>query len=102
MATHIGIINRGDLLFQGRLVDLHAQMEGQIVLGVDQPDLAKQVLVREGWSVRGNGGRRLTIAANGRSDAAMVNGQLVRAGVSVYELHIEQPTLEDTFINLTQ
>jgi ABC-2 type transport system ATP-binding protein len=102
VATHIGIINRGDLLFQGRLADLHAQMEGQIVLGVGQPEQAKRVLAREGWAVRGNGGHRLTVAANGQSDAAVINDQLVRAGISVYELRIEQPTLEDTFINLTQ
>jgi ABC-2 type transport system ATP-binding protein len=102
VATHIGIINQGDLLFQGRLADLHAQMEGQIVLGVGQPEQAKRVLAQEGWAVRGNGGHRLTVAANGQSDAAVINDQLVRAGISVYELRIEQPTLEDTFINLTQ
>ncbi len=102
IATHIGIIHHGRLLFQGQLAELHAQMEGQIVLGVDQPEQAKRVLAQEGWTVRGNGGHRLTIAANGQSDAAMINGQLARAGINVYELSIEQPTLEDIFIGLTQ
>jgi ABC-type multidrug transport system ATPase subunit len=102
VATHIGIIGQGDLLFQGGLADLHAQMEGQIVLGVGEPEQARRVLVQQGWAVRGNGGHRLTVTANGQSDAAMVNDQLVRAGINVYELRIEQPTLEDTFINLTR
>jgi len=52
--------------------------------------------------VCGNGGHRLTVAANGQSDAAMINAQLGRAGINVYSLAIEQPTLEDIFINLTK
>ncbi len=101
-ATHIGIIQKGRLLFQGRLDDLHAQMGGQIVLGVDQPEQARRVLTQEGWTVQGNGGHRLTVAANGQSDAAMINARLSRVGINVYSLSIEQPTLEDIFINLTQ
>jgi len=101
VATHIGIIHQGRLLFQGQLSELHAQMEGQIVLGVDRPERARQALAQEGWTVRGNGGRRLTVNANGQSDAAMINAHLVRDGVNVYHLSIEQPTLEDMFLTMT-
>ena len=35
--------------------------------------------------------------------ALLMKGRgLERAGINVYELRIEQPTLEDTFINLTR
>jgi ABC-type multidrug transport system ATPase subunit len=101
VATHIGIIHQGKLLFQGQLDELHAQMEGQIVLGVDQPERARQALAQEGWTVRNNGGHRLTVSANGQSDAAMINAHLVRDGVNVYHLSIEQPTLEDMFLTMT-
>jgi ABC-type multidrug transport system ATPase subunit len=101
VATHIGIIQEGRLRFQGTLADLHAQMKEQVVLGVDQPDKAKNLLHRTGWTVHGNGGQRLTIAANGRSDAAMINAELVAAGVNVYHLQVEQPSLEDIFLTLT-
>jgi ABC-type multidrug transport system ATPase subunit len=101
VATHIGIIQQGRLRFQGRLTDLHAQMEEQVVLGVDQPQKARAVLQQAGWTARGNGGHRIAIAANGRSDAAMINAQLVQAGVNVYHLNLEQPTLEDIFMTLT-
>jgi hypothetical protein len=84
------------------LAGLHAQVEGQIVLGVDQPERAKQALSRLGWAVRGNGGHRLTVAANGQSDAAMINAQLVGEGINVYHLRVEQPTLEDVFMDLTR
>jgi ABC-type multidrug transport system ATPase subunit len=85
----------------GVTVFLHAQMKEQIVLGVDLPELAKGLLNATGWTVHGNGGHRLTVAANGRSDAAMINAQLIAGGVNVYHLVLEQPTLEDIFLTLT-
>jgi len=101
VATHIGIIQEGCLRFQGPLADLHAQMGDQVVLGVDQAERARAVLGRVGWSVQGNGGHRITVAAGGRSDAAMINAQLVGEGVNVFHLSLEQPTLEDIFMTLT-
>jgi len=101
VATHIGIIQSGRLCFQGTLEELHAQLEEHIVLGVDQPQKAEALLQKAGWAVHRNGGHRITVAANGRSDAAMINAQLVQAGVNLYHLRLEQPTLEDIFMNLT-
>lgn len=101
VATHIGIIQEGRLRFQGTLDDLHTQMEEHVVVGVDQPEKAEGVLRQEGWPVHRNGGHRITVAANGRSDASMVNAQLVHEGVNVYHLSLEQPTLEDIFMTLT-
>jgi ABC-type multidrug transport system ATPase subunit len=101
VATHIGIIRQGRLRFQGTLRDLHAQMEEHLVLGVDQPEKARAVLQQAGWTAHKNGGHRITVSANGQSDAALINAQLVREGVNVYHLKLEQPTLEDIFMILT-
>jgi len=101
VATHIGIIRQGHLLFQGTLDDLHAQVDKQLTLEVDQPQRAKGVLAASGWQVKSNGNHRMVVAANGISDAAMINAQLVGDGVNVYHLNLEQPTLEDMFLSLT-
>jgi ABC-type multidrug transport system ATPase subunit len=101
VATHIGIIREGRLRFQGTLEHLHAQMEEHVVLGVDQLQKAKTLLQQAGWTAHSNGGHRITVVANDRSDAAMINAQLVQAGVNVYHLNLEQPTLEDIFMTLT-
>jgi ABC-type multidrug transport system ATPase subunit len=101
VATHIGIIHEGRLRFQGTQEALHAEMEEQVVLGVDRPEQAKRLLEQAGWTVHGNGGHRITVAANGRSDAAMINSHLVREGVNLFHLSLEQPTLEDIFMTLT-
>ena len=101
VATHIGIIHEGQLRFQGRLEELHAQMQEQVVLHVDQPEKARRFLLGTGWTVQSNGGHRLAVRAGGRSDAALINAQLVGEGVNVYHLNLEQPTLEDIFLRLT-
>ena len=101
VATHIGIIQEGRLRFQGTQEALHAEMEEQVVLGVDQPELAKRLLEQAGWTAHSNGGHRVTVAANGRSDAAMISSHLVREGVNLFHLSLEQPTLEDIFMTLT-
>ena len=101
MATHIGIIDKGRLLFQGTPDELQAQLNSQLKLGVDRPDEAARVLMQAGWSVRPNGGDRLCVAVNGQSDVAMINAQLTGGGVNVFQLSLEQPSLEDIFLELT-
>jgi ABC-2 type transport system ATP-binding protein len=101
VATHIGIVQNGRLLIQGTLDDLHAQTEDHLVLGVEQVDQAQALLQQAGWSVQRNGSPRLTVATNGRSDVALINNQLVRAGLNVFHLSLAQPTLEDIFVTLT-
>jgi len=102
MATYIGIINEGRLLFQGKLDELHAQMDRHVVVEVDQPQKAKLVLQQSGWAIHRNGDHRLTIAANDRCDVSMINARLLEAGINVYRLDLEQPTLEDIFMTMTE
>jgi ABC-2 type transport system ATP-binding protein len=100
VATHVGILQQGRLVYQGALSALTA-LDPHLVLGVDRPDRAQQVLAANGWPVLVNGSSRLTVSADGPSDAAAINACLVGQGLNVYYLQLEQPTLEDVFIKLT-
>ncbi|MCG2769837.1 MAG: ABC transporter ATP-binding protein [Anaerolineae bacterium] len=101
VATHIGIIREGRFQFQGTLQSLQLQMQPQVVLDVDRPDRATDLLRRAGWTVRSNDNRRLVVEANGPSDAAMINAQLVQGGLNVFHLVLAKPSLEETFLKLT-
>jgi ABC-2 type transport system ATP-binding protein len=101
VATHIGIVGHGRLLFQGTPEELQAQLEDHVALGVDRPAEAERLLSRAGWSVRQNGTGHLHVAVNGRSDVTLINNQLVQEGISVFHLNLEQPSLEDVFLRLT-
>jgi ABC-2 type transport system ATP-binding protein len=101
VATQIGIIRKGELIFQGNPEILQAQLNESVVVSVDQLDKAKAVLAESGWTVQRNGSQKLHVEANGQSDAAMINSQLLNAGVSVYQVSLERPSLEDIFLKVT-
>jgi ABC-2 type transport system ATP-binding protein len=101
VATHVGIIGRGRVLFQGTLAELHGLTGGHLVVEVDHAEAAADVLRRAGWRVEQGSGGHLAVDVGASSDAAAVNAALVRAGVRVYQLRIEQPALEQFFLRLT-
>ena len=102
VATHIGIIHQGHMLFQGRLADLQARLHEHVTLGTGHREQAERVLVAAGWRLLPNDNGHITIAANGASDAALINSQLVAAGIGVFHLSLERPSLEDIFLKLTE
>jgi ABC-type uncharacterized transport system ATPase subunit len=61
----------------------------------------REFLTRQGWPVQPESNGHLTVGVNGHSDAALINAQLVRAGINVYQLAVQQPSLEDIFLALT-
>ena len=101
VATHIGIINEGRMLFQGTLDDLHAQRRETVSLGVNRPAEATEALTKLGWSVQHNGNRYLHIPVKRRDEPARLNAQLVSLGFEVDHLSLDLPSLEDIFLELT-
>jgi len=99
--AHIGIIDRGELIFEGTPDQLRARYQDQVNLVADRLDEAQRLLAGAGWPVAYNHNHHLMVKVNGASDAAMLNTQLVRAGINVYHLSLEQPSLEDIFLALT-
>ena len=70
-------------------------------LVTDHLQETERFLTKSGWPVADNGNHHLMVQVNGLSDAAMLNSQLVQAGINVYHLSLEQPSLEDIFLSLT-
>ena len=101
VATHIGIIHRGKMVFQGTQDALQARLREHLSIGVEHPEKAEWFLTTSGWTVHRNGSDRLYVPVNGRSDAAMINRRLMDAGHNVYNLHLERASLEDIFIEMT-
>jgi len=100
-ATHIGIIQAGQLIFQGTPDGLRQRYQDHITVKVDQPEAAQQALRLAGWQVAHNGNHTLRVVANGEADASLLASQLVGSGYSVYHVALEQPSLEDIFLQLT-
>ena len=89
------------MFFQGNPEALQAQLNESVVVSVDQPEKAKEVLTQAGWTVQRNGNQKLYVEANGQSDAALINSQLMGASVNVFQVSLERPSLEDIFLKVT-
>lgn len=101
IASHIGIIHEGKLLFQGPLAELQTKQQTQLILGVKQIDAAVECLTKASWNVRRDAEGLLTITAATSDDAAKINRLLVEHRVDVFHVALAQPSLEDIFLTLT-
>ncbi len=102
VATHIGIVNQGRLLFEGSLNQLHAERQQYLLLSSDKPEQARELASRNGWRLLPGSNGRLKLEVNGPADVALVNRQMVQEGVNVHQLELVQPSLEDIFMTLTK
>jgi len=105
LASQVGIIGRGRLLFEGTLGDLHSRQRPHLVVEVDRPSIACAVLRKAGWSVEQVEERSdvwsLRVDLSERADVARAASELVGAGLQLYQLRTVRPSLEDLFLNLT-
>ena len=102
MATDVGILHAGTLLFQGSLSELHAQQLEQITIETNKPEQAMQVLQTAGWTAIAKPDGRLVVAGRPTAEAAQINATLVHAGFDVLALQHIRPSLEEMFLNFTQ
>ena len=101
IASHIGIIHEGRLLFQGTLSDLQADQQVQLTLGVNEADQAIDTLTAAGWSVQRRADGLLAVSAKTSEEAVQINKLLVEQGIEVFHLSLVRASLEDIFLALT-
>lgn len=102
MATHVGIINKGKLLFQGSLQDLQKLKSNQSAIEVEVSDVQKARQVLNGhYPVKEVNGTKLLVHFEGRDKMALMNRTLVQEGVDVYQMAMTQNDLENLFIQIT-
>ena len=100
IASHIGIIHEGKLLFQGPLTELQAQQQAELMIGVKQLDKAIDCLMSAGWNVRRRD-EMISVHAKEANDAVTINRLLVDQRLDVFHLALAQTSLEDIFLTLT-
>lgn len=101
LATHVGIIGRGQLLFQGTLAEFRTRHRERATLEVDQPTSASDALRHAGFTPIGVNGSHLTISVSDRDEIARIAATIVGAGISLYRLNTTRPSLEELFLDLT-
>ncbi|WP_113651663.1 ABC transporter ATP-binding protein [Pedobacter namyangjuensis] len=100
-ATHVGIINKGQLLFQGTIGDLQSLSKPLVKIEADDLALAQNILATAGAEVLQNDGKSISIVYKGKEDMGILNSTLVQNGVTVYSLAQERKDLENLFLDIT-
>ncbi len=106
LADDIVVIDHGRAIAQGTADQLKSQVGGDRVevevAREDQVGAARAVLARTGGEVSDDGGGRLTVPVTGGT-AQMVEilRALDDAGVSLLDVGLRRPTLDDVFLTLT-
>ena len=103
MCTHIGIIHKGKIRFEGKISELsHANGSGpQIILTVSNAEKWLPILTEHYSDGQVITSDKISISIKKREDAIDINRILVQAGAPVAELKI-QDNLEDWFMQITQ
>jgi ABC-2 type transport system ATP-binding protein len=101
IASHIGIIHGGRLLFQGTLSELQDEHRAQLTIGVNQPERAIHSLTAAGWGVQIRADGLLGVNAKTAEDAIRINNLLISQRMEVFHLAQAQVSLEDIFLTLT-
>ena len=101
MATHVGIIHKGKMLFQGTLNELQQMKTRQTLLEVATNDNAKAVdiLGLKYMPKQQNG--KIILPFTNNEQSAVINRLLIQNGIDVYSLHPQQNDLEQLFIDIT-
>jgi ABC-type multidrug transport system ATPase subunit len=100
MVSHVGIISKGKMIFQGSLPDLHLfqQKGSRVFINTSDNQIACNIL-QDQSPVQNE--EMLSVAFQDIRQVADINRRLTRQGLDVYLLHPRKTDLEQLFIDLT-
>ncbi|MBS1530552.1 MAG: ATP-binding cassette domain-containing protein [Bacteroidetes bacterium] len=102
MATHVGIIDHGELLFQGSIKDLEAISQPQVQIGVTNTVDVANFLKKQGITVSDVNDDHLLVPFVSKMQMAELNTLLVKNNFPVFSINKVQKDLEKLFLDITQ
>ncbi len=101
LVSHVGIIHRGALMFQGTLGALVAMQQESSATSLDTSDnrAAIDIMARAGWEARLERGK-IVVRPLLPAEAGRLNTTLLGAGVVVHEITTVRKDLENIFMDM--
>lgn len=100
MADHVGIIRKGELVYQNTLESLHSHAKQQIALRVSHTAIALDLLRQDGITAAQEEDF-LLLPMLEDDKIAFLCRQLVAQNISLYRIEKKEKSLEDIFLSLT-
>jgi ABC-2 type transport system ATP-binding protein len=102
MATHVGIINHGELLFQGSIKDLEAISQPLIRIETDNTVDAANLLTRKHHTVADVTNDYIYVPYTSKEQMGDINTLLTQKGYIIFSIVKQQKDLEKLFLSITQ
>jgi len=102
MATHVGIINHGELMFQGSIGELEALSKPLVQIETDRTVDAANFLKKNNFPVADVNDHHLFIPYSSKENMGEINALLNQNGYTIYSINKQQQDLEKLFLAITQ
>jgi len=102
MATHVGIINYGELLFQGSISELQTLNKPQVQIGTENTVDVANFLTRNNFTVSEVDENHLYVPFTSKQNMGEINTLLNQNGFVIYSINKQQKDLEKLFLSITQ
>jgi ABC-type multidrug transport system ATPase subunit len=102
MATHVGIIDHGELLFQGSINDLEAISQPQVKIEINNTVDAANLLKKQGFVITEISDDTLSIPYTSKVQMSEINALLNRNNFQVFSIQKVHKDLEKLFLDITQ
>jgi len=100
-ATHVGIINKGEMLFQGTISDLHNLSKATIIIETNDTKKASEILINNNINLLHSEKNTLTVEFENKEKMGELNTILVNNGLTVYSISKANKDLENLFLDIT-
>jgi lantibiotic transport system ATP-binding protein len=100
MASHVGIIHKGKMVFQGSLSELQLLKKEKSFFELDTADNENALKALNAFTVERKNGH-LVLPFESKEQTALINRTLVAQGIDVYRLQPQQNDLEQLFMDIT-
>ncbi|MCB4935622.1 ATP-binding cassette domain-containing protein [Streptococcus mutans] len=97
MATTVGIINKGKLLFEGQLTEL--EEDEKYLFETSDDALAEQLLMRKGFELEEN--QSIVLKDYNKTNIAVAVKVLVANDIDIYQVRMVRKSLEEVFLDMT-
>ena len=103
MVTHVGIINKGVVLFEGTLAELQKKqtLNSVVCFETNNQEITRDIIASNGLIPTLNNGI-LSIPIIEKEKIAKLNKQIVEKGIAVYQISTVKDDLESIFIDLVK
>lgn len=101
-ATHVGIINKGQLLFQGTIDELHQLSKPMLEIEVNNIGNASAFIAKAGYEIINQTDKKITVPFTSAQKSGELNTLLVQNGFTVSSLYQQRKDLENLFLDITK